>query len=368
MLVAAGLRKSYDGRMVLDVDGLAVERGEVLAVLGPSGAGKSVLLRVLNLLEPATAGTIRFDGMEVQALEGRGRVEVSRRMAMIFQDPLLFRGTVGENVGYGLKVRGVSREERARRVGEMLGVVKLSRLSGKRVSTLSGGEAQRVALARALVLEPEVLLLDEPFASLDAPTRRALQEEVGAILRQRAITAVFVTHDQDEAARVGGRIVILADGKVVQRGTSRQIFYEPANEFVARFVGVDNIYEATVVESREGLSVVSVEGRALEVMADLAAGERVAVGLRPEDVTLVPESELGAPASSRNSFAGNVTDVELRGPAARVTVSCPFPLVALVTRRSLEEMDVAEGMTVGARFKATAVHVMAAGVSPPPGG
>lgn len=360
MLEASGIRKAYGGRVVLDVDDFTVLRGEVHVILGPSGAGKSVFLRVLNLLEPPTGGTIRFCGEDVQGFEGRRRVDVSRRMALIFQDPLLFRGSVGENVEYGLKVRRMPGSLRAARVGDALESVRLAGFEGKHVSTLSGGEAQRVALARALVLEPELLLLDEPFASLDTLTRRELQKEVGRILRDRGMTAVFVTHDLDEAAHVGDRMIILNEGRVVQRGTSREIFYEPSSEFAARFVGVENIYRGVVVESTGGLSGVSVQGRKMEVTADLSLGERVTVGLRPEDVTMVPSSSLGDTMSSRNAFEGEVVDVELRGPTARVTLSCPFPLVALITRRSLEEMGVEEGGTAGVRFKATAVHVMPA--------
>lgn len=352
------LKKEYKGMTVLDVERLSVERGEILVVLGPSGSGKSVLLRILNLLEPPGEGAVRFDGREVQGLEGRGRVEVSRRMALIFQDPLLFRGSVEDNVAYGLKVRGVSREERLSRAREMLEVVGLHGFGSKHVSTLSGGEAQRVALARALVIGPEVLLLDEPFANLDAPTRAALQEEVRGILRGRGITAVFVTHDQDEAARMGDRIMVLDGGKVAQEGSPRDIFYEPESEFVAGFVGYDNLYRGEVAGSEGGLTTIEVEGVMLEAVADLEPGRSVAVGVRPEDVTLVPADEAGARASSRNAFRGKVVDVELRGPAARVTVACPFPLVALVTRRSAEELGIEVGTDVGARFKATAIAVI----------
>lgn len=352
------LKKEYNGRTVLDVERLIVERGEILVVLGPSGCGKSVLLRVLNLLEPPGAGAVRFCGREVQGLEGRARVEVSRRMALIFQDPLLFRGSVRDNVAYGLKVRGVPREERLARARKMLEVVGLERHGARNVSTLSGGEAQRVALARALVIAPEVLLLDEPFANLDAPTRAALQEEVRDILRGGSMTAVFVTHDQDEAARMGDRIMVLNGGRVAQEGSPRDIFYEPETEFVAGFVGYDNLYRGEVARSEGGLATILVEGGVLQAVADLEPGRRVVLGVRPEDVTLMPAGEVGSRASSRNAFGGKVTGVELRGPAARVTVACPFPLVALVTRRSAEELGIEVGADVGARFKATAVAVM----------
>ncbi|PKQ27538.1 MAG: ABC transporter ATP-binding protein [Candidatus Anoxymicrobium japonicum] len=354
---ASGLTKAYNGATVLDIEHLEVARGEILAVLGPSGAGKSVLLRLLNLLEPSTRGTIRFNGVEVQGIDGRKRVEVSRRMAMVFQDPLLFRGSVADNVAYGLKVRGVSPDERYACVNEMLKVVGLERLERARVRALSGGEARRVAFARALVIKPEVLLFDEPFASLDPPTRRLLQEETRVMLKERALSAVFVTHDQEEAARMGDRMLVLNGGSVAQVGSARDIFYKPASEFVARFVGVDNIFSGEVVRCEGGLAQVSVDGSVLEAMTECVSGEQVKLGVRPEDVTVLSASGLETPASSRNAFVGNVTDVEMRGPLARVTLACPFPLVAHVTRRSTEEMGITPGAEFGARFKATAVVV-----------
>jgi tungstate transport system ATP-binding protein len=339
------------------VERLEVQQGEVLAVLGPSGSGKSVLLRTLNLLERPSGGSVRFYGQDVTGLEGRERTAVTRRMAMVFQDPLLFHGTVAGNVAYGLKVRKVAAQERAGRIADMLAVVGLGDRSGAYVQGLSGGEAQRVAVARALVIEPEVLLLDEPFANLDAPTRRVLQEETREILRDRGMTAVFVTHDQDEASRMGDRILVLHDGSIAQEGGVREIFYRPATEFVARFVGMDNVYEGLVEACEEGLARVSVQGRELFAVAEIRRGEKVKVGIRPEDVTLVPADEVDRPTSSRNAFTGKVTDVEARGPVARVTVACPFPLVAAITTRSLDELEIAEGVEIGVRFKATALVI-----------
>jgi tungstate transport system ATP-binding protein len=343
---------------VLDIAEFAVEPGEILVLLGPSGSGKSVFLRILNLLEPPTTGIVRFSGREVQGLQGRDKVEVSRRMVMMFQDPLLFRGSVEENVAYGLRVRGVDQQERETRVRAVLEVVGLGKMAGKHVSTLSGGEAQRAALARALVIEPEVILMDEPFASLDAPTRHELQGEVREILRDRGMTAVFVTHDQEEAARLGDRILILDGGRIIQEGSPREIFYQPETEFVADFVGFDNIYDGEVTSSDDGLARIMLYGVEIEAVSNEVTGAEVKVGIRPEDVTLVPLQEAEATTSRRNSLNGEVTGVELRGPVARVTLECPFPLVSLITRRSLEELGIGVGLEMYAQFKATAVVVI----------
>jgi len=358
VIEASGLSKSYDGNLVLDIQELSVERGETLAVLGPSGAGKSVLLRVLSLLEPATSGKLLFLGDEVQDLKGRERVEVSRRMVMLFQDPYLFRGTVLQNVCYGLKVRRLKEGETKGRAAAALRTVGLEGFEERSVRTLSGGEAQRVALARALVIEPEAMFLDEPFASLDRLNRSGLQVEVRRILEDSGITAIFVTHDQEEAARVGDRIAVLEVGRVTQAGTPEEVFYRPATESAARFVGMENIYSGTVTGAREGLTRVEVQGVILELVSDRSVGEAVTVGLRPEDVTLVPERELDSRSSSRNALVGEVVGIELMGPTVRVTVNCPFPVVSLITRRSMDELYVTVGENVGLRFKATALHII----------
>ena len=357
VIEAYGLKKSYSGRLVLDVNYLSVDRGEMLVILGPSGSGKSVMLRLLNLLESPTEGTVLLEGRPVQDLSGRDRVEAARRMAMVFQDPLLFRGLVRENVDYGLRIRSVPEGERASRVDETLELFGLRDLGGAHVSTLSGGEAQRVSVARALVLRPEVLMLDEPFANLDVPTRSSLQRELKEILQEMRITTVFVTHDQEEAARLGDRIIVLKDGVIAQEGRPRDIFYEPKSEFVAGFVGFDNIYDTRITASEGGLATLDVYGLELEAVSGGEIGRRVKAGIRPEDVTLARAGGPGG-GSARNVLSGMVTEVELRGPVARVTVACPFPLVALITRRSLEELELEVGVEVEARFKATAVVVI----------
>ena len=358
ILETSNLSKTYDGSKVLDVDEFSVEEGETLVFLGPSGAGKSVLLRILNLLEPPSSGNVRLGGEEILGLQGREKVKLARRMAMLFQEPLLFTGSVSRNVAYGLKVRGFPPSEIEKRVADALRAVRLVGFGERHVSTLSGGEAQRVALARAMVVEPEVMFLDEPFANLDRLNRDALQVEVGEILKRKGMTAVFVTHDQQEAARLGDRILVLDEGRIVQRGIPSEIFHEPATESVARFVGMDNIYGGVVTSAAGGLARVLIEGKEIEVVGERTEGETITIGLRPEDITLVPAAEAGSRVSSRNALVGNVSRIDAQGPTAYVTVDCPFPVRALITSRSLEELGINVGSEVGIRFKATAVHVI----------
>jgi tungstate transport system ATP-binding protein len=228
-----GLMVRRGGRVVLEVDELQLWRGEILALVGPNGAGKSTLVTALALLERPAAGTIQLDGRAVDWQ--RGLLAARRRLAIVFQEPLLFDTTVFENVATGLKLRGVRRWDRTPRVERWLERLGITHLAGRQARTLSGGEAQRTSLARALVLEPELLLLDEPFAALDGPTREALADDLLPLLRDSATTTVLVTHDRDEALEIGDRLAIVLDGRLVQADRPDRIISQPASEGVAAF-------------------------------------------------------------------------------------------------------------------------------------
>jgi molybdopterin-binding protein len=214
-----------------------------------------------------------------------------------------------------------------------------------------------VALARALVLEPEVLLLDEPFAALDAPARAALIVELGAVLRADRVTTVFVTHDRGEAQALADRVAVLIDGRLRQLDETARVFQAPASEEVARFVGVETIVDGRVVRCDGGVAVVDVAGRTIEVAAVAPPGAHVRIAIRPEDVTLMPEPPHG-PSSARNALPATVTRVAPSPLGVTVEVDCGFSLVARVTARSVSEMGLAPGATVVAVFKASAPHLL----------
>lgn len=222
-----------NGRDVLDVDALDIRRGETLAVVGPNGAGKSTLLLTLaQLLKPAR-GEIRFDGKSLRELN---ELEYRRKISFVFQSPLLLDMTVEENVALGLKFRGAPKERVKVETAKWIKALGVESLSARRASQLSGGEAQRVSLARAFVLNPELLLLDEPFAALDPPTRAKLIEDLSALLGEDHRTAVFVTHNLNEAAKLSHRIAVMVNGMVRQVGTAKQIKSKPADETVRQFL------------------------------------------------------------------------------------------------------------------------------------
>lgn len=354
----AGIRVVHDGRAVLDVGPLDVAPGEVLAVIGPNGAGKSSLLRVIGALETPAAGTVRFQGEPVAAASA---LAVRRRMASVFQEPLLADTTVFDNVAMGMRFRGAARAEIGPRVVRWLDRFSIAPLASRRARTLSGGEAQRAALARALVVEPELLLLDEPFSALDQPTREALLGDLGRILREERITTVFVTHDHEEAMVLADRVGVLIDGRLVQLDTTSRVFRAPASEAVARFVGVETVVECRVLSSRGGVSVIEAGGQSMEVAETAPAGERVRLCLRAEDVTLKTGSPPPGATLPPNRLKGTVARLSPVGLHVRVSVDCGFPLAALVTQRAVEELRLGEGVDVTVQFKATAPHLLRSG-------
>jgi molybdopterin-binding protein len=354
----AQVRVAHGDRVVLDVPGLAVRAGEILVVIGPNGAGKSTLLRVMSLLEGPAGGAVRFQGERVGPRDG---LTIRRRMASAFQEPLLADTTVAENVAMGLAFRGVSAADAAPRVARWLERLGVGALGPRQARTLSGGEAQRVALARALVVEPELLLLDEPFSALDQPSREALIEDLGAILRADRVTTVLVTHDRGEALALGDRVAVMMGGRILQMDAPPQVFRAPVSEEVARFVGVETILDGRVAAFDGEIAVVEVGGRQVEVAQPAVPGETVRLCLRPEDVTLLAAEPGERASSARNRLTGRVTRVVPSGPHLRVSVDCGFLLAALVTHRSAESLRLGEGVPVAAQFKATALHLLRPG-------
>jgi molybdopterin-binding protein len=228
----------------------------------------------------------------------------------------------------------------------------IKHLLHRRPSTLSGGEQQRTALARALVVEPRLLLLDEPLSALDPGSRESLRRELGRVQRQLATTTIHVTHDFEEAVALGDRIAVMNEGLIVQVGSPEEIFRKPASKFVARFVGVRNIFPGIARQGEDGHGMLSLDGVEFLVVTDLEGPVHGSV--RPEDIVISKEP---LRSSAQNSFAGRVTGIADRGVLVWVTVRVPPEFTCMITRRSLEEMELKEGMEVYISFKTSAVHV-----------
>ncbi len=355
ILCARNLKVVRAATTLLDIPSLQVRDGEVISFIGPNGAGKTTLLQTLCFLLRRFEGEVFFKGQKVK--EEFPLFEYRRKLAMVFQEPLLFDTTVFKNVASGLKFRGVARSEIERIVTENLERFGIEHLSGRSARTLSGGEAQRTSLARAFATKPEILLLDEPFSALDPPTRESLIEDLEQVLEKSKTTALFVTHDRMEALRLSHRIAVMSNGGIIQIDTPSEIMNHPASEFVASFVGAETTLDGKVVREANGLLAVSVGGQEIEAVGDMKAGETVILCIRPEHVVLSHDSAMG-PTSVRNVFKGSVSKIIPVGPYHKIQIDCGFPLTAYITNDSCRKLALAEGKEVTASFKATAVHVI----------
>lgn len=354
IITASDIVVRYHKRTVLSVDRFELCDGETHAILGPSGSGKSTLLRVLGLLEQPTAGQVLLDGQVVKVGDRGARM----MMAAVFQNPYLFKGTVEENVAYGMALRRVPKAERSERVAAALERVGLGGTQKSSALRLSGGEAQRVALARALVLEPRILLLDEPLSYLDPLIKRRLVADFSEILSTEGVTALYVTHDQDEAMVVADRVSIMHEGTIVRSGGVDEVMGVPTSEWVADFIGMDGSLRGRIAAVSEGIAEIAVEGAVLFACTDLPVGADVLVGVRPEDITLFDASQALPPSSARNQLLMRVQAIEHRGSTDRVSlVADGVRLAAAVSRASSRELGLAHDARTIASFKATAVRV-----------
>ena len=343
-----------DKRAVLNIAQLAVQEGEVLTVIGPNGAGKSTLLLSLARLIKYDTGRLYFQG---RPLRKRDDLAYRRRLGLVLQAPLLLNASVFDNVATGLRFRRLPKSDIAPIVDKWLARFGISHLRDRKARRLSGGEAQRVSLARALAPDPDLLLLDEPFSALDAPTRARLLEDFQALLADAATTTIFVTHDMDEALFMGDRVAVVLGGRLRQIGPADQVFSAPADHEVADFVGVETAVAGEVVLAENGQVTVVVGDQQLEAVDNVAVGRSVLFCLRPEDVTLWAGDEL-PPSSARNRLSGSILKLIPRGPLMHVVVDCGFQVRALITRRSAQELALEPGTTVMVTFKASAVHLI----------
>lgn len=361
LIEVVDLSHSYGERQVLKGLNFGIGQGEVFALIGPTGAGKTTLLRIIDLLEVPSSGEIQFEGKRIPR-SGKQRLEIRRRMSFVHQKPQVFNLSVYDNVACGLRWRGEEEHRIAEKVGHILEMVGLEGYRNRNARTLSGGEVQRVALARSLVLEPEVLLLDEPTANLDPVSSAHVEQVISHVARQRKTTMIIATHDMSQGRQLADRIGVLLDGKLVQTGNGADIFYSPQNEEVANLVGVENVLKGVIITSSEGIVTIQVSPNkvGIQAVSNYPVGKDVYACIRPEDITLAPVLHR---SSARNSFQAKVTRVSPVGPLSRVEMDCGFRLVALVTKISAEELNLQEGTEVCVSFKATGVHVMERGVN-----
>ncbi|MFB7458873.1 ABC transporter ATP-binding protein [Streptomyces sp. NPDC056188] len=323
----------FGGRAVLDAVDLSVAEHEIVCVLGPSGSGKSTLLRAVAGLQSLDSGRVLLDGRD------QSGVPVHRReVGLMFQDHQLFpQRDVAGNVGFGLRMRGSAKGERDARVGELLELVGLPGAGRRAVAALSGGEQQRVALARALAPRPRLLMLDEPLGQLDRSLRERLVVELRDLFGRLGTTVLAVTHDQGEAFALADRVVVMRDGRIAQSGTPLEVWQRPADAFVARFLGFENVVEASV----DGEVAVTPWGK-MPVPGGSAQGSRTLL-VRPAGVRLVPADE-GLPCTvTSRTFKGTHVTVHLQlANAPRLEAACALRTAPEVGDEVAVEFDTAE--------------------------
>ncbi|HHT7858402.1 spermidine/putrescine ABC transporter ATP-binding protein PotA [Pasteurella multocida] len=302
------ITKSYGDKTIIENFNLTINNGEFLTILGPSGCGKTTVLRLLAGLEELDSGNIILDGEDITHVPAE-----QRHVNTVFQSYALFpHMTIFENVAFGLRMQKVPNEEIKPRVLEALRMVQLEEYAYSKPAQLSGGQQQRIAIARAVVNKPKVLLLDESLSALDYKLRKQMQNELKVLQRKLGITFIFVTHDQEEALTMSDRIIVLRKGHIQQDGSPREIYEEPKNLFVAKFIGEINIFNATVLTRVDEKRVhANVEGRVCDIYTnlDVVAEQKLKVLLRPEDILI---EELDENQSSK-AIIGHVADRNYKG-------------------------------------------------------
>lgn len=302
------LSKSYGDKTIIDGLNLTINNGEFLTILGPSGCGKTTVLRLIAGLEDPNGGKIILDGQDITDVPAERRF-----VNTVFQSYALFpHMTIFENVAFGLRMQKVPNAEIRPRVMEALRMVRLEEMAERKPTQLSGGQQQRIAIARAVVNKPKVLLLDESLSALDYKLRKEMQNELKALQRQLGITFIFVTHDQEEALTMSDRIIVMNKGNIEQDGTPREIYEEPKNLFVARFIGEINVFDAKVIERVSEKTVkANVEGRVCEIYTALPVKpeQHLKVLLRPEDILI---EELDENEQSK-AIIGHISDRNYKG-------------------------------------------------------
>ena len=356
-ILTATFRKQFPGGPEIVVEELRIGAG-ITVLFGESGSGKTTVLRCLAGLEPPGAGTIQFDGEVWFDAGTKICVPVQKRnLGFVPQDYALFPHlTVAGNIGYGLNYLPAA--ERASRVAEALQWLGLTGLEYRLPRELSGGQQQRVALARAMVRRPKLLLLDEPLAALDTPTRLRLRGELRQLLRQLSIPTILVTHDRAEVLALGDQMVVMEDGRIQQSGRVADVFNRPANLAVAHIAGTETVLPGRVLKVESGIVTVAVgDVKLVAVAADFPADAAEAhVCIRAEDVMLVEDSL--PQASARNRFSATVVSVKRDGALVRVELDCGFLLKALLTPQAAAEMKLRPRTAVGVLIKAPQVHLI----------
>lgn len=328
---------------------LRVRDKEYFVILGPTGAGKTLLLETIAGFYKPDEGRIMIGDENVTYREPE-----ERNVGFVYQDYSLFPHlTVEENIKFGLRVNDYPEERMVDKTQQIMDLHKIDHLKDRYPNTLSGGEQQKTALARGLVLDPDVLLLDEPISSLDVPSQEEMRRELKRIHEETEITTLHVTHNREEASWLGDRIAVMKQGRIVQVGPSDEVFRKPKSEFVANFVGIDNVFDGRA-ESSDGIAKIDV-GSGVQIKATTEREGEVKVCVRPEDILV---SKKPIESSGRNMMKGKLADISDLENLVGLTVDVGVKFAVVITKRSLSDLDLKTGGEVYITFKASSVHVI----------
>lgn len=342
--------KNYESLQVLKDINLKIKKGDSTALVGPTGSGKTVLLRLIDLLEKPSSGKIYFEGLDANESSKRS-LEIRRQIGMVFQKPLAFKASVYENVAYGLKIRGDTKNLDGR-VKEILEVIGLEGYDNRNALKLSGGETQRLALARAMITDPKLLLLDEPTANLDPISTNKMEELIAKINQKFETTIILTTHDLSQGQKLADRMIILDNGRISQTGTPEEIFRKPKDKFVADFIGIPNLMTGEAETDHNGL--ISIKTNFIRIFTLTEKKGIVNFSVRPDEITVSKEK---IQTSARNTINGQVKEISDTGYNIKLLVDTGELFTVFITRESLEELNISVGTSVWLYFKASAVHV-----------
>lgn len=349
MIEIQSLSNSWDEFQLRDIN-LKIQRGEYFVVLGPTGAGKTLLLETIAGFFLPDKGKVIMDNADLTNISPE-----YRKFGIVYQDYMLFpHRNLYNNISFGLELQKLSRTEISNKVQTIAKLLKITQLLHRYPDTLSGGELQRGALARALVMEPQVLLLDEPLSALDPNTKQPIVELIKKLHKKLGITIIHITHDREDAMVMADRIAVMNEGKIVQVGKPSVIFRRPKSEFVANFVGVENIYSGKP-ERAGRITKINVKGINIYTTQTLPPSRQIAnVALRPEDIIITLEK---IPSSARNSFSGKIKGITDKGAIIQLNIDIGVEVIVYITHQSFVDLKLNIGSEVVISFKASAVHV-----------
>ncbi|MBU4535097.1 MAG: ABC transporter ATP-binding protein [Euryarchaeota archaeon] len=352
LLEIENLNKKYGSTTILEDINLKIKTGINLGLIGPTGCGKTTLLRLIDLLETPSSGKIIFEGHEISPK--KGNLHIRRRMGMVFQKPLAFKGTVYDNVAYGLNIRGYDKEYIQNKVYQNLELLGMEDYAHQNAGSLSGGESQRIALARVLVTEPDLLLLDEPTSNLDPLSRKKIESLILHLKKEKDTTIIMTTHDLIQGQRLSDEIAIL-NKKIFQIGKPEDVFRKPKNQFVADFVGVKNVIKGQASKDKDKEGVTVIKSGNINIYSSKQAEGDIFVSIRPEDISLSWDK---VKTSSLNELKGKVVEIIDDGALIQLKIDAGSELFTVyMTRKSFLDMKINIGSELWMEFKATAVHL-----------